>query len=66
MGKKLYKVLFGEYAGRIGTVESVNPKTNLAMFYPIEKIHPYRVALHIKQIGNLDAEVCYDRQRTGY
>lgn len=64
MGKVLYKITFGEFAGAIGTVAMINPTTNIALFYPLDfsMKNPYinRLFIHVKQLGRLDAEVYYD------
>lgn len=40
---KMYRVVCGKYAGRIGHCEF--SKNGSVMFYPFEGIHPYRVCL---------------------
>lgn len=58
MGRVLYKVLFGDYAGFIGTIAIHNPGSHMVWFYPLNQTGRFYV--HIKQIGRLDAEVYYD------
>lgn len=64
MGKVLYKITFGEFAGAIGTIAAINPTTNMVLFYPLtfSMKNPYvnRFFIHTKQLGRLDAEVYYD------
>lgn len=48
---KMYHVVSGKYAGRIGHCEF--GKYGSVMFYPIEGIHPYRVCLIEKEVEEI-------------
>ena len=60
MGKMLYKILFGDFAGSIGTIDSINAVTDLTTFYPVEDNCPCRIIVHVKQLGRLDEKVFYE------
>lgn len=47
-----YRVVTGEYVGRIGYIEQCSVKTNI-MFYPVEGKNPYRVCLDKKDIEKI-------------
>ena len=48
---KMYRVVSGKYAGRIGRCEF--SKYGSVMFYPIEGIHPYRVCLMANEVEGI-------------
>lgn len=48
---KMYRVINGEYKGRIGYCQ--HTKYGTVMFYPIEGMHPYRVCLGVDAVEEL-------------
>ncbi len=57
---KMYRVINGEFAGRIGFIKGTDlpgfKRFGNIMFYPIEGKNPYRVCLHFSDIEEVTNE----------